>query len=69
MANLTSENIATPPDRLRSSAATLVEHSDARWADLQRRGTDRDETRQRRLWIIASIIGSGLMAWLLLTVR
>jgi hypothetical protein len=64
MTNLaTTTNEATS----RSSAATLAEHSDARWADWQRRGVERDELRSRRVWIIGSIIGAGLVTWLLVT--
>ena len=51
-----------------ASAATMAEDADARWADWQRRGVGRDELRLRRMWIVASIVGAGLVAWLLVTV-
>jgi hypothetical protein len=67
MTNLTTEHQATPSTVSAASAATLAEHSDARWADWQRRGDDQDERLRRRFWIIASVIAAGLLVWLLVT--
>ena len=68
MTNLTTPTNRTSPARALASAATMAEHSEARWADWQRRGTQRDDAGLRRAWIIASVIGAGLVAWLLVTV-
>jgi hypothetical protein len=61
----TTTNDTSSPSR--ASAATLAEHSDARWADWQRRDLERDDLRSRRTWIIGSIIGAGLVIWLLVS--
>jgi hypothetical protein len=65
MTNLATNTETSSPSR--ASAVTLAEHSDARWADWQRRGVERDGLRSRRTWIIGSIIGVGLVTWLLVT--
>ena len=65
MTNLTTTNQPADFARSPASAATVAEHSDSRWADWQRRGVERDELRQRRMWIVASVIGAGLVGWLL----
>jgi hypothetical protein len=50
-----------------ASAETKAEHSDARWADWQRRGGANDDATRRRSRIIAAVMGAGLVAWLVFT--
>ena len=47
-----------------ASAETEAEHSNARWADWQRRGDVKDLARNRRVWIIGSVVAAGVVAWL-----
>ena len=68
MTNLTTPNTRVSSATQPASAETMAEHSEARWADWQRRGVARDDARSHRTWIIAAVVGAGLIAWLLVTI-
>jgi hypothetical protein len=50
-----------------ASTEVRAEHSDARWADWQRRGAAQDDATKRRALIIASVVGVGILTWLVVT--
>jgi hypothetical protein len=55
--------------RAATSDAARTEQSDARFADQARRFTLRDTLANKRFAIIGSVIGAGLLAWLVATLR
>jgi hypothetical protein len=59
----------TTTARVAASDATKTEESNARFADQARRSRLRDTLANKRVAIIGSVIGVGVLAWLVATVR
>jgi len=55
------------PPRDAASLSERKEHSDSRWDGWTKAAEQQDTMRRRGMWVIASVIAVGSLAWLVFT--
>jgi hypothetical protein len=64
---ITPDGPPKPVGREPVSAETKAEHDNAHWASVAEKGTQDEQARRRRFWMIASVIVAGAIIWLVTT--